>query len=79
MKVQRSFSTALKLLDEYPEYKFMSSQPQLYEYMEETQPEQFKKIQKYVQENRWEPEGGMWVEADCNLTSGESLIRQFLI
>lgn len=79
MKVQRSFSTALKLLDEYPEYKFMSSQPQLYEYMEETQPEQFKKIQKYVQESRWEPEGGMWIEADCNLTSGESLIRQFLI
>ena len=57
----------------------MSSQPQLYEYMEENQPEQFKKIQKYVQESRWEPEGGMWVEADCNLTSGESLIRQFLI
>lgn len=55
----------------------MSSQPQLYEYMEENQPEQFKKIQKYVQESRWEPEGGMWVEADCNLTSGESLIRQF--
>ena len=78
MKTQRSFDTALKLLEEYPEYVFMSSQPQLYEYLKEAQPEQFEKVRAYVKAGRWEPEGGMWVEADCNLTSGESLIRQFL-
>lgn len=79
MKTQRSFSTALKLLEEYPEFVFMASQPQLYEYMKEEQPEQFDRIREYVKQGRWEPEGGMWVEADCNLTSGESLIRQFLV
>lgn len=58
-------------MEEYPEYRFMSSQPQLYEYMEEAQPEQFEKIRRYIEQGRWEAEGGMWIEADCNLTSGE--------
>ena len=74
----RSFATVLKLMDEYPNYKFMSSQPQLYKFVQERHPELYQKIKERVAEGRWEPEGGMWVEADCNLTSGESLIRQFL-
>lgn len=77
-KVARSFATVLKLMDEYPEYKFMSSQPQLYEFLKERYPELYAKIKERVKEGRWEPEGGMWLEADCNLTSGESLVRQFL-
>ena len=77
-KVVRSFSTVLKLMEEYPDYKFMSSQPQLYQFVKERYPELFEKIKARVAEGRWEPEGGMWVEADCNVTSGESLVRQFL-
>lgn len=77
-KVARSFSTVLKLMEEYPEYKFMSSQPQLYEFLKERYPDIYGKIKEKVLEKRWEPEGGMWVEADCNLTSGESLVRQFI-
>ena len=77
-KACRSFATVLKLMDEYPNYRFMSSQPQLYQFVKERHPELMEKIRKRVQEGRWEPEGGMWVEADTNLTSGESLIRQFL-
>lgn len=77
-KVARSFSTVLKLMEEYPEYKFMSSQPQLYAFLKERYPEIYEKVKQRVAEGRWEPEGGMWVEADCNLTSGESLVRQFL-
>ena len=65
-------------MDEYPEYKFMSSQPALYQFLKERYPETYEKIKERVKEGRWEPEGGMWVEADCNLTSGESLVRQFL-
>ncbi|MBE5860297.1 MAG: alpha-mannosidase [Butyrivibrio sp.] len=75
----RSFATVLKLMDEYPDYKFMSSQPQLYKFVKERHPDLYAKIKQRVAENRWEPEGGMWVEADCNLTSGESLVRQFLV
>lgn len=77
-KVGRSFATVLKLMDEYPNYKFMSSQPQLYYFLKERYPELYARLKEKVKEGRWEPEGGMWVEADCNLTSGESLVRQFL-
>ena len=77
-KVCRSFATVLKLMDEYPNYKFMSSQPQLYFFLKERYPELYEQVKARVAEGRWEPEGGMWVEADCNLTSGESLVRQFL-
>ena len=77
-KVARSFATVLKLMEEYPDYKFMSSQPQLYLFLKERYPELLAQIKERVSQGRWEPEGGMWVEADCNLTSGESLVRQFI-
>lgn len=75
-KALRSFSTVLTLMDEYPEYTFMSSQPQLYEFVKQDCPELFDQIRRRVAEGRWETEGAMWLEADCNLSSGESLIRQ---
>jgi Alpha-mannosidase len=56
----------------------MSSQPQLYKYVKERSPEIYGQIKKRIAEGRWEAEGGMFVEADCNLPSGESLIRQIL-
>lgn len=75
-KVQRSFSTVLALMERYPEYIFMSSQPQLYEYLKEEAPVTYEKVKEMVKVGRWEVEGAMWLEADCNLSSGESLIRQ---
>ena len=77
-KAQRSFSTVLRLMEQYPEYKFMSSQPQLYQYVKEDAPELYQQILQRVREGRWEVEGAMWLEADCNLPSGESLVRQIL-
>lgn len=77
-KTVRSFATVLRLMDEYPEYLFMSSQPQLYQFVKEDHPELYAEICARVKEGRWEPEGAMWVEADCNLASGESLVRQIL-
>ncbi len=77
-KVARSFSTVVRLMERYPEYKFMSSQPQLYEYIREDEPETYSEIKRLVAERRWEPEGAMWVEADCNLTGAEALVRQIL-
>ena len=78
-KACRSFSTVLKLMEEYPEYKFMSSQAQLYEYVKEDYPEVYEKIKERVKEGRWEVEGSMWVEADTNVASGEALVRQFMV
>lgn len=77
-KVQRSFSTVLKLMEEYPDYVFMSSQPQLYVYLKEERPELYEKVKEAIKSGRWEAEGAMWVEADCNVSSGESLIRQII-
>lgn len=77
-KACRSFATELALMDEYPEHYFMSSQPQLYQFVKEDCPEIYGRIQQRVREGRWEVEGAMWLEADCNLISGESLIRQIL-
>ena len=77
-KSVRSFSTVLALMDEFPEYIFMSSQPQLYKYFQEYAPEVFEKIRERVREGRWEAEGAMFVEADCNIASGEALVRQIL-
>lgn len=77
-KAARSFSTVLDLMKKYPDYKFMSSQPQIYKFIQEDYPELFNEIKKRVSEGRWEPEGAMWLEADCNVISGESLVRQIL-
>lgn len=77
-KTQRSFATVLKLMEEYPEYLFMSSQPQLYKYLKQEAPETYERLKQCVAEGRWEVEGAMWLEADCNLISGESFVRQIL-
>lgn len=77
-KTQRTFATVLNLMEQYPEYIFMSSQPQLYDYLKQEAPELYEKVKEKVKEGRWEVEGAMWLEADCNLSSGESLIRQIL-
>ena len=77
-KIQRSFSTAAALMKKYPEYKFMLSQPELYRYLKEEAPEKYEELRALVKEGRWEPEGAMYLEPDCNLTSGESLVRQLM-
>lgn len=77
-KGERSFSTVLKLMEEYEDYTFIQSQPQMYQFIKDTYPELYSLIKEKITEGRWEPEGAMWVEADCNLTSGESLVRQII-
>ncbi len=75
-KGQRSFSTVNRLMNEYDEYKFLQTQPQLYAYIKQDAPEIYDMIKRRVNEGKWEPDGGMWLEADCNIPSGESLVRQ---
>ena len=77
-KCGRTFSTACRLMERYPDFHFNCSQPQLYRYTKEHYPGIYRQIKKWVKAGRWETSGAMWVEADCNVTSGESLIRQML-
>ncbi|MEN8126984.1 MAG: alpha-mannosidase [Planctomycetota bacterium] len=78
-KCGRSFHTVMALMDECENYIFTQSQPQLYDYVREDYPELFEKIKEKVKQGKWEPIGGMWVEADCNLSGAESLVRQFTL
>jgi alpha-mannosidase len=78
-KAGRTFSTVLRLMEQFPGYKFSQSQAQLYRYVEETYPEIFAQIKEQVKDGRWELIGGTWVEPDCNAIGAESLARQFLL
>jgi len=77
-KIARSFSTVNRLMEKYDDYIFLQTQPQLYNYIKKDFPEIYKTIKKRVKQGKWEPSGSMWVEPDCNLISGESLVRQIL-
>ncbi len=78
-KVARSWSTQLALMQEHPDYVFAASQPAQYAWMKESYPDIYRRIKDRVASGQWEPVGAMWVEADCNLPSGESLVRQLLL
>ncbi len=77
-KCARTFASQLDLIERYPDYVFGASQAQLYEFTKEHYPELYAKIKDAVAAGRWEVQGAMWVEADCNLISGESMVRQVL-
>ncbi len=78
-KCARTFASQVHLLEQYPEYVFGASQPQHYQFVKDNYPGLYEKIKTLVASGRWEIQGGMWVEADCNIISGESMVRQFLL
>ena len=77
--VKRTFTTALQLMNEYPNYTFSQSAAQYTEWMAEKYPALNDQIKQRIKEGRWEIVGGMWVEPDLNLPDGESLVRQLLV
>ncbi|MDO8945281.1 MAG: alpha-mannosidase [Desulfobacterales bacterium] len=78
-KTARTFYNVMRLSEQFPDFSFTQSQPQLYDYIRQDDPALFEQIKVAVDRGAWEPIGGMWVEADCNLSGGESLARQFLL
>ncbi len=77
-KVIRTFANQVNLIERYPDFIFGASQPQHYQFVKDRYPELFDRIKQAVKDGRWEVQGGMWVEADCNVIDGESMVRQFL-
>ncbi|NIA30945.1 MAG: alpha-mannosidase, partial [Actinobacteria bacterium] len=77
-KAVRTCANAVRLMDLYPDYHFLQSQALLYKYIEELHPSLFARMKDKIANGQWEVTGGMWVEPDCNLPNGESLVRQFL-
>ncbi len=78
-KVARTFANMATLAEEFDEFVFMQSQPAQLAILEREYPEIFERVRAAFERGQWEPNGGMWIEADCNLSGGESLIRQFLV
>ena len=77
--VRHTFSTALQLMEEYPEYTYTQSAAAYNQWMEEKYPPLQEQIVDRVKQGRWEMVGGMWVEPDLNMPDGESLVRQLLV
>ena len=78
-KCARSFSSALAYMRDYPEYRFACSQAYQYDLMRREHPDLYEQIKQKVRDGQWVPVGGTWIEPDCNIPSGESLCRQFLL
>lgn len=66
----------MRNIEKYPDYIFGASQPQIYEWIFDNQPQVFAEMQEAVKKGQWECQGAMWVEPDMNITGGESLVRQ---
>jgi alpha-mannosidase len=78
-KCVRTFATQIQLMDRYPDYRFSCSQAQQYAWIKERNPELFEQIRHRVERGQWLPVGGSWIEPDCNIPSGEALVRQLLV
>lgn len=75
-KLLRTFTNVVKMMEADAEYTFTQTTPYLYERCAKIAPDLFEKIKDYIQQGRWEAATQSWVEMDCNLTGGESLIKQ---
>ncbi len=76
---QRTWNTALNLMDEFPEFQFVQSQAGAYVPIEAGFPRQFARMQQKAASGQWDPVGGMWNESDTDIPSGEGLARSFLL
>ena len=77
-KCARTYANQLSLMEAYPQYLFVQSSAYHSEMIRRHYPELFERMKARVKEGRYEPNGGVWVECDCNLTGGEAMVRQFL-
>jgi alpha-mannosidase len=78
-KCVRTFSSQMAYMEEYPQYKFACSQAYQYARIKQINPRLYQRISRFVKKGQFIPVGGTWIEPDCNIPSGESLCRQFLL
>ena len=74
---ERTFRSVLGLMQRHPELHFGHSTPALYAWLQQHRPTLFAEIHQAMQQGRWEPLNGPWVETDCTLVASASLLRQF--
>ena len=76
--IKSTYRSALDRMKEYPNYKFTSACAGYYKWIKESEPEMFSEIVERIKEGRWGVVGGMWVQPDCNIPSGEAFCRHML-
>ncbi len=77
-KCARTFANQINMMDQFPDYHFMQSSAAHLKFIETYYPNLFEKIKEKVAAGQYEPNGGVFIECDCNITGGEYLIRHFL-
>ncbi|HEV8193074.1 MAG TPA: glycoside hydrolase family 38 C-terminal domain-containing protein [Ktedonobacterales bacterium] len=77
-KTARTFGVATALMEHYPDYVFLHTTPQVFAWLKDDYPEMYQRVRSWIRLGRFEAAGAMWLESDCNLVSGESLVRQIL-
>lgn len=77
-EIKSTFRSALDRMNEFPDYVFTCSSASYYKWIEESEPEMFEEIKQRVAQGRWAIAGGMWVQPDCNIPSGEAFARHML-
>ncbi|MFB2838571.1 alpha-mannosidase [Floridanema evergladense] len=78
LAAQRTFTSVINLQKDFPDLIFCHTSPALYAWIEINHPDLFADIKKQIEAGVWEVMGGMWIEPDLNLISGESIVRQIL-
>jgi len=73
-----TFRIAADFCDEYNGFVFNHNEALLYEWVEKHAPDLFLRIKKLVVEGKWHIMGGWYLQPDCNMPSGESLVRQII-
>ncbi|MEO0563172.1 MAG: glycoside hydrolase family 38 C-terminal domain-containing protein, partial [Chloroflexota bacterium] len=77
-KVGRTHATMLRMMEQYSDFKFSQSSAKIYADMKEHFPGLYEQVKTQIKAGRWQPVGAFWLEPDCNLISGESLVRHIL-
>lgn len=78
-KCARSWANQLRICERFPAYRFVVSQAQQFDWVKEQYPSLYEEIKASVKKGQFLPVGGTWIEMDCNIPSGESFVRQFLV
>ncbi|MCR5585312.1 MAG: alpha-mannosidase [Lachnospiraceae bacterium] len=77
-KCARTYANTLSLMEQYPDYTFIQSSSYHTDLIKKNYPSLFEKMKEKILEGRYEPNGGVWVECDCNIPTGEAMVRQFV-
>ncbi len=76
-KVARTTASMTRLIDDDPDFVFGMSSAQQYAWIAEHRPEVYARVKAAVAGGRFVPLGGMWVESDTVMPTGEAMVRQF--